>query len=328
MYFTAGGLVTSAWVNLVQLVVLWGGFLLALPLVLKDAGGWSALAQSAPASAEHYFGFFHGGGSGWMCQSARADQYVWVEAEDGTEDVNEIIWKGWTYLILLGPAFIVSPGLVQKVYGARDERAIRLGVGASAVALIVFAAIPPLLGMLAHVYAPTLPKVDLALPTVLTSALPPAVGSLALAAVFSAELSSADAILFMLSTSLSQDLYKRFVRPAATDRQVLVVSRAAAVAGGILGVALAIALPSVISSLTIFYTLLTVSLFVPVAAGLHSRRAGTMEALAAIAGGVGVVALMRAGSMEHGVWNAGTVGLLASAAVFFTLYAARRIQGR
>jgi SSS family solute:Na+ symporter len=146
--------------------------------------------------------------------------------------------------------------------------------------------------------------------------------------VFSAELSSADAILFMLSTSLSQDLYRRFVQPAATDRQVLVVSRWAAVAGGTLGVALAIVLPSVISSLTIFYTLLTVSLFVPVAAGLHSRRAGTMEALAAVAGGVGVVAVMRVGAMEHGVWTAGSVGLLASAAVFFTLYAARRIQGR
>jgi len=297
-YFTAGGLVTSAWVNLVQLVVLWGGFLLALPLVLKNAGGWSALAQSAPASAEHYFGFFRGGGS------------------------------GWTYLILLGPAFIVSPGLVQKVYGAHDERAIRLGVGASAIALMVFAAMPPLLGMLAHVYAPSLPKTDLALPTVLISALPPAVGGLALAAVFSAELSSADAILFMLSTSLSQDLYKRFVQPAATDRQVLAVSRAAAVVGGSLGVALAIVLPSVIASLTIFYTLLTVSLFVPVAAGLHSRRAGTVETLAAIVGGVGVVAVMHVGAMEHGMWTAGTAGLLASAVVFFTLYAVRRTRGR
>ena len=76
--------------------------------------------------------------------------------------------------------------------------------------------------MVARVLHPTLPSPDLALPTVLVHDLPPAVGSLALAAVFSAEVSSADAVLFMLSTSLSQDLYRRFLRPDASDRQVLV----------------------------------------------------------------------------------------------------------
>ena len=49
-----------------------------------------------------------------------------------------------------------------------------------------------------------------------------------LAAVFSAEVSAADAVLFMLSTSLTQALYKRFVNPAASDRQVLTIARGAA----------------------------------------------------------------------------------------------------
>lgn len=296
VYFTAGGLVTSAWVNLVQLVVLWGGFAVALPLVLSDVGGWSGVMQAAPTTAESYFGFLRGGGS------------------------------GWTYLILLAPAFIISPGLIQKVYGARDARAIRVGVGASAVALLVFAAVPPLLGMMAHAYAPALPQHELALPTVLTAGLPAAFGSLALAAVFSAEVSSADAILFMLSTSLSEDLYKRFVRPEASDARVLSVARTAAVAGGGLGVALAIVLPSVIASLTLFYTLLSVSLFVPVAVGIHTRRPGTPEALAAVAGGVGVVALMRLAALERGVWNASTMGLIVSG-VAFALVVVRRVVG-
>ena len=38
---------------------------------------------------------------------------------------------------------------------------------------------------------------------------PAVVGAIGLAAVFSAEISAADAVLFMLTTSLSQDLYKR-----------------------------------------------------------------------------------------------------------------------
>ena len=56
-----------------------------------------------------------------------------------------------------------------------------------------------------------------ALPTLLLHGVPPVVGAIGLAAVFSAELSAADAVLFMLTTSLSQDFYKRFVRPDASE---------------------------------------------------------------------------------------------------------------
>ncbi len=265
VYFAAGGLLTSAWVNLVQLVVLVIGFAVALPWALADAGGWAAVVAAVPEGApgmESYFDFWGGSSS-------------------------------WTYLALLVPAFMVSPGLLQKVYGARDEKTIRLGVGASAVALMAFAAVPPVLGMIARVYDPNLANGELALPMVLTVGLPVALGSIGLAAVFSAEMSSADAILFMLATSLSKDLYKRFVRPDADDRQVLKVARIAAVTGGALGVALAIVLPSVIGSLSIFYSLLGVSLFVPVVVGLQSRRIGTPEALAAIGGGVAVLIAAR-----------------------------------
>jgi len=299
VYFTAGGLLTSAWVNLVELAVLLVGFAVAVPLVLSGAGGWGAVVAAAPASAEGYLGFWGSGGS------------------------------SWTYVALLVPAFIVSPGLIQKVYGARDERSVRLGVGLSALALALFAFMPPLLGMMARVYEPSLANPELALPVVLTVGLPPAIGALGLAAVFSAEVSSADAILFMLATSLSEDLYRRFLRPGATDRQVLLVARAAAVAGGMLGVGLAILLPSVIGSLSVFYSLLGVSLLVPVIAGLHVRTAGVPEALAAIGGGVAVSVALRLWGVETaGTLNAYTWGLVASALAFTLALAVRKRRRR
>jgi SSS family solute:Na+ symporter len=137
--------------------------------------------------------------------------------------------------------------------------------------------------------------------------------------------SSADAILFMLSTSLSEDLYKRFVKPEATDRQVLNVARWAAVLGGSSAVVLALAIPSVIGALSVFYTFLSVSLFVPVIAGLHSRRPGTAEALAAI--GVGVVLVLAARLANVGGLNASQVtayAILYSAGVFALVFAIRR----
>ena len=290
VYFTAGGLLTAAWVNAVQLVVLLAGFIVALPLALAAAGGWSEIHQATRTVDADYWNVWQGGSSGWF------------------------------YLVMLGPAFIISPGLLQKTYGARDDRAVRLGVGLNAAVLLVFAALPPLLGMIARAVEPALDNPELALPTLLMDVLPPAVGALGLAALFSAEVSSSDAILFMLATSLSQDLYRRYVDPDASDRQLLTVARRAAVTGGILGTGLAIVAASMASVLQLFYTLLTVSLFVPVIGGLYTRRVGSREAMGAIAGGVGsfvAVRVLAAGERVLGLTPAmlGLLGAIASCGV-------------
>jgi SSS family solute:Na+ symporter len=87
--------------------------------------------------------------------------------------------------------------------------------------------------------------------------LPPWLGGLALAALFAAEISTADAVLFMLSTSLSRDLFQAVLRPRASDEELLRVGRLAAVVGGALSVGLALLLPSVASALKLFYGVMT-----------------------------------------------------------------------
>lgn len=297
-YFTAGGLLTSAFVNVAQLVVMVAGFGLALPLVISRAGGLGGMA-AATASVGDFWNPWQGGAS------------------------------GFAYLAFLGPAFVVSPGLLQKVYGARDDRTVRLGVGGNALVLFAFAFVPPLFGMAARVLHPGLAHHELALPTVLMADLPPFLGALGLMAVVSAEISTVDAILFMLATSLSQDLYRRFVRPAASDAQVLKVARAAAILGGAAGIGLAVLAPSVIGALSFFYTVLSVSLFVPLIAGLYVGRVGTPEALAAIAFGcLTLLAAELAG--PRALWLGLTpqvLGLLASAAAC-VLVATLRTMGR
>ena len=93
----------------------------------------------------------------------------------------------------------------------------------------------------------------------------------------------------MLTTSLSQDFYQRFVNPDASDTQMLRVTRLTAVCAGALGVGVALTAAGVVSALSIFYTIMGVSLFVPIVAGLFSRRAATADALAAIVAGIAIV---------------------------------------
>ncbi|MDX1646830.1 MAG: sodium:solute symporter family protein [Longimicrobiales bacterium] len=295
-YFAAGGLLTSAWVNLVQLVILLGGFAIGVPLALSRAGGWDAVVAAAPDDPA----------------------YLDIFAQTGV-----------IFFVLIVPAFIVSPGLLQKAFGAVDERTVRIGVGLQGLVLLLFAFAPPLVGMIARIYVPELSNPEFAVPTVLTLGLPTLFGALGLAAVFSAELSSADAILFMLATSLSKDIYKRYAAPEADDRRVLRAARGAAVVGGLFAVALAVVIPTVIDSLKVFYSVLSVSLFVPVVAGLHSRRPGIPEALAAIGVGVATLFAVRISSLGTvSLWLDPTaLGIAASAVAFGVAYAVRRRRG-
>jgi SSS family solute:Na+ symporter len=285
-YFGAGGLLSSAVVNVVQLSVKVLGFAVALPFVLNRVGGVSGLRAAVP------------------------DPAMWNPWQHGG--------SGWMYVAMLVPNFVVSPGLLQKIYGARDDRAVRVGVGLNAASLLAYAFVPTLLGIAAQVLHPNLTNRELALPTIFMQDVPFWVGALGLAAVFSAEVSAADAVLFMLATSLSQDLYKRLLRPAASDRQVLFVARLASVAGGVLAVGVAFVSQTIIDALSVFYTMIAVSLFVPVLAGLYLRRPRPLDALAAIAGGVIVVALMQTvrGGQPVGVLTPAMLGLLAAALAF------------
>jgi len=91
-YFSAGGLLASAWVNVIQLTVKFAGFLIAVPVGLRTIGGWSALQPTLAASQDL-----------------------------GIEGVLY-------YVAILVPSFIISPGLIQKLYGARDPVAVRRGI--------------------------------------------------------------------------------------------------------------------------------------------------------------------------------------------------------
>ena len=123
IYFTAGGLLTSAWVNMVQLTVKLVGFAIALPLALAGSRRMDVRVAGLNPAPD-YWNPWHGGHSGLI------------------------------YLAMLAPAFVVSPGLLQKIYGARDDRAVRLGVGANAIGLAVYAMVPVIMGMIARAAVP------------------------------------------------------------------------------------------------------------------------------------------------------------------------------
>jgi SSS family solute:Na+ symporter len=180
--------------------------------------------------------------------------------------------------------------------------------------------------MIAAAAFPNLAHQDLALPTVITQLVPVWAGALLLAAIFSAELSSADAILFMLSTSLGKDLYQTFLNPAASDHSVLRLSRWASLLAGSIAVLLAIALPSVISALSIFYGLLSVALFVPLVAGIYFSQPGLKQCLTTILLSLGATVIFHLATAGEGIsfLSPTAFGICISAALFAVAMFSRR----
>ncbi len=293
-YFSGGGLMASAWVNLLQLATLLVGFLLAVPFAWSAGGGWTGLRGAAGAAAAADYGSLGGMGMAGILG----------------------------LVVVFVPSFIVSPGLIQKTFGARSAGAASRAALGNAAALALFAFVPALLGMAMRSVEPGLANAEMALPRLTMDVLPPWLGGLGLAALFAAELSSADAILFMLSTSLSRDLYQAVLRPGASDAQLLRVGRRAAVAGGALGLVLALLLPSVVAALKLFYGIMTAALFVPLLVGLLSARPGAGHARVAIAASIlgTVVALVVLSGTPHGAWLPSVIGMGLALLAFATAW--------
>jgi len=294
VYCTAGGLMSSSFVNIFELAVTMSGLMLAVPFAIHALGGWShmhelvLLQKSKPAVADSMFSIV------------------------GAGPKQVLAW-----VAILVPSFMISPGLVQKVYGARDVKAVRLGVGMNSVGQALFAFVPGVLGLCAFAALPHLANPELALPAAMKLLLPRWLGVWTLASIFSAELSATDAILFMLSTSLAVDLYKTFLKPGISQQQLLMVSRVASVGAGVLGILLATVLPSIIASVSIFYGLIAVALFVPVVAGVYSQRVLSAAAIASILSAITatVVTMRLTENRGIGLFSPQAVGIATAALV-------------
>jgi SSS family solute:Na+ symporter len=284
-YFSSGGLRTAVWLHVIQISVKMAGFAIAVPWALHAIGGLSKL-QAAPAPA------------GYMSP-------VGIGAAGVAG-----------YIVTFVPNFFIAPGLIQKLYGARDESAVRKGVGWQALVLLLYAVLPALMGMIAHAAFPGL-KPEMALPAVLRQLLPWWIGALLLGAVVSAEMSAGDAVLFMLSTSIGKDLYQGVLNPGASEAQLLRVTRWTSLAAGVLGTVLAIALPTVEAAVKSFYGMIAVVLLVPLLAGLYMKSPTAAGALVTMT--VSVVAALTAHFLTAGkgvsIFNPIAIGIGAGAVI-------------
>lgn len=294
VYFAAGGLRAAAIVNILELVIILVGFVVATPYALSYVGGWDTLTQII---------------------STNMNNPIKTQAYFAWDGIGTTTILG--YLLILTPSFCISPGLIGKIYGAKDVKTVKIGTMLNAVVQFVFAFLPVILGMCAFAAFPHLTQSELALPTAMKEMMPFGISALALAAIFAAEVSTADAVLYMLATAFTKDLYKEMIKPNVNEQELLKVGRIVTIVGGGLGVIIALFMPNIITALQIFYSLMSVSLAAPFLCGLFSRRASAKGAFASALGGVSTVFYLQVFNAGKGIWllNVSSTGIVVSVVI-------------
>ena len=256
VYTLLGGQYAIIRTDALQAAIIFIGIFGGLALLLSNLGGWSGLTSSL--SPEQF-------------------TFPISSQFSGIELVKLFLLVGLTY--------VVGPDMYSRLFCAKDGKTARASVFWAALFIIPLAFGITLIGMGASVLFPQISP-EQAFPTVIKEILPAFMGSIVLAALLCAVMSSADTTLLSASTILVVNIVGWF-KPSLSQRKILSLSRWGIVLLGVCSLVLALVLKGVINSLLFAYTVYTAGVILPVIAGFYKNRLRVtpLGAMAALIGG-------------------------------------------
>jgi Na+/proline symporter len=194
--------------------------------------------------------------------------------------------------IAIGAVMVFSIGVLgwphlvtRHMAMARPATARRAG-GYAILFNLLFVPTPYLVGIIAIVLLPHLDDPEMAIFSVAEQLLPSAVTGLVMAAIMAAIMSTADSLLLQTGSVASRDLFQRFVRPGATEHQMVWVSRALILTIGVIGFVVALSEPPTVFRIVVFSTSVLGSAFLPAfVCAVWWRKANTPGAISSMVAG-------------------------------------------
>jgi SSS family solute:Na+ symporter/sodium/proline symporter len=316
---------------------------IALPVLVHNFGGWSAVHAALPSSHFRIFGDIH-----------PINSYVGTNIlPDGTRERISSAMELFlpTCLLMLG-----NQSMYQKFFSARSERDATRAVAGWIVGTVILETVIVALAVAGsaifptgevhdhpreilayvglHGFSPqqtvtTIPtpasavilsgarsaqskdlRSDAATPIVITTTeIRPApvaamlnlLGALLVGAIFAKIISTANNYLFSPATNLVNDIFVRYLRPNAGNRQTLLVSRAMVVLLGLWALYQGLHTESVLKESLYAYTIYSAALTPVILAAFYWRRATASAAVASIFTGTFVTVFWDSAFIHHHV---------------------------
>jgi len=251
IFFTAmAGMASIAYLDLVIGSVVTLTVIVAVPVLLHKAGGWSMVQSKLPATHFQILGDYDlSGAIGLMLP---------------------------TTLLLIG-----NQGMYQKFFSAKSESDARKSVIGWIVGTVTLETLLILFAIIASSMLKTeKPREIIALTA--KQALPPLLGAILLGGVFAKVISTANNYLFSPSTNLIHDVYQRFIDKNASPLKMMIVSRVIVVLLGVFAVLQAAEFESVLKASLYAYTVYGAAVTPSVMAVFFWRRSNTAGAVSSI----------------------------------------------
>ena len=316
LYTLLGGIEAVIWTDVVQSVILTVGALLVVLMLVfgmpEGPGQIFTVAAAAPEGSKFSLGSFG---------MSLTEATFWVVLLNGVvvnlnnfgidqsfiqryhtarsdREAAQSVWLCTLLYVPISAVFLFIGTSLFAYYQTRPEMLadVRVKVAAERLAkegVVVDA--PDYETKLAETAAQLTPKDvgDKVLPHFIANRLPRGMAGLLIAAIFAAAMSSIDTSLNSSATIVLADVYRRYYRPAAGERESMIVLYSATLLFGALGTGVSLALIGVTSVLDAWWILsgmFVAGMLGVFLLGLVSRRATNATAIAAAVCGILVTA--------------------------------------
>lgn len=283
-YTALAGMLSVAYTDAINGLILTVGLLITLPLVVGDAGGWAAVAERL---GEPHFSAFHG--------------------EVAGVGVANLFLP--TLILLLGES-----NMYGRFFSARSARVATRAVLWWIVGTIIIESVIVGIGVAGHALYPDLPArypevrnaSELIIPHIILTTLHPAMGALLLAAVAAVIVSTADSFLLTPATNLVHDVWTRFVQPDLSQRGRVWLLRGVVIGLGLWAYAQVTLFENVLQAALYAYTMYGAGITPAVLAAFFWRRATPAAGAASVGAGMVVTVvwefLVQSALEEAGHW--------------------------
>ena len=262
------------------------------------------------------------GGAGAALDALRPDQVTLFGTLSPADAVALFLP---TMFLLLGEA-----NMYQKFFSARDERAARTAVAGWIVGTILVETLIVSIGVFGSVVVPGLgvQESEGIAVRVAVDVLPTAFGLALVAGAAAIIVSTATSFLLTPATSLTRDVYHRFVNPTASDRQLLVLTRSLVVGLGIVALLVGNFFPTILAMALWAYTMYGAGVTPALLAALVWPGVGRNAGAASIAVGMATTLIWESAALWHGTYPLGLQTIYpALAASGATLVLGSRVRG-
>src|SRR4051794_4564978 len=276
-YTTYGGFLAAIWTDVFQSLIMAVGVILLFPLAMQASGGLAEATYSGMRQTDAGFSF-----------------------GPGAERAFHPIGLAISFFFMWAITGMGQPSTLVRLMAFRDSRTLRYSI----IYLTIYNALIyiPLIFIFvaARSILPNLASSDDVMPSLVIKLANPYVAGLILAAPYGAVLSTVSGWLLIVASGLVRDLYQRFLRPTASEREIAWASYGATMAIG-LGVAFIARKPPEYLQLIVVFSSsgMAAAFLMPAILGCFWRRTTAAGAIAATVAGAGMtLGLYLIGSLE------------------------------